>query len=417
MDNLLMEDNSEALAEKLLFSKEAAEYLGISVQRLAVLTKEGRVIPLKKNSSGTIYHIDELIKRKKEMSIFSSTYAEHELKGEKTGMFEINTSTRNEALNLAVTMNILHASEKKACNLIDMLDKRIACEPMPENSHLWEKLLNTSSLVIEKEYDRARQAFSHLQKTDEIIRIGDSAYPVLLSQTEEAPRFLYLRGRMNLLQDIRTVALVGSRHAGEEGKRNTERVARILGSNGIVIVSGLAKGIDVTAHKAALDNSLSTIAVIGTNLNQYYPGENMEVQKMIEREGLVVSQFSPATRTERWFFPLRDGVMSGLSQATVIMEAGETSGALKQARYALKQKRLVLIPQNAFNIPSITWPEKFEKLGAIRVKTPSEIIDILSEHRVYRSEESHSNSTYDLFDDDNMIVADTSGEYSVQKGH
>ena len=131
----------------------------------------------------------------------------------------------------------------------------------------------------------------------------------------------------------------------------------------------------------------NTIAVIGINLNQYYPGENREVQERIEKEGLVVSQFSPATRTERWFFPLRDGVMSGLSQATVIMEAGETSGALKQARYALKQKRLVLIPQNAFSISSITWPARFEKMGAIRVKNPSEIIDILSQYKVYRQEE------------------------------
>ena len=233
---------------------------------------------------------------------------------------------------------------------------------------------------MKTEYDYAKLAFSHLRETDEIIRIGDPAYPKLLKETEEAPRFLYLRGRISLLQDLRTVALVGSRQAGEEGKRNTERVARILGSNGIIIVSGLAKGIDVTAHKAALNSGFSTIAVIGTNLNQYYPSENMEVQKRIEKEGLVVSQFSPATKTERWFFPLRDGVMSGLSQATVIMEAGETSGALKQARYALKQKRLVLIPQNAFNIPSIKWPEKFEKKGAIRVKNPSEIIEILSKH-------------------------------------
>lgn len=404
-----MEDEKNALANNLFFSKEAAEYLGISVQRLAVLTKERKIIPLKKNSSGTIYHIDELEKRKNELSIFSS---KEEISGEQAGMFKINTSTRWEALNLAVTMNILHVSEKKACMLIDSLDSRIVCEPMLENSHKWEKLLNVTTDVMKTEYDYAKLAFSHLRETDEIIRIGEPAYPKLLKETEEAPRFLYLRGRISLLQDIRTVALVGSRQAGEEGKRNTERVARILGSNGIIIVSGLAKGIDVTAHKAALNSGFSTIAVIGTNLNQYYPSENMEVQKRIEKEGLVVSQFSPATKTERWFFPLRDGVMSGLSQATVIMEAGETSGALKQARYALKQKRLVLIPQNTFNIPSIKWPEKFEKKGAIRVKNPSEIIEILSKHSVYHPERQRNEITYDLFNDDKMIVADASGEYS-----
>ena len=409
-----MEANKKELAEKLLFSKEAAEYLGVSVQRLAVLTKEGKIIPLKKNSSGTIYHVDELERRKHELSVFSSMKVDDQLKRGKAGMFKIDTRTKSEAVNLATAMNILHSSEKKVCKLIDTLDKQIAYEPMPENSHHWADLLNTSSSVIAKEYAYSRLAFSQLQVTDEIIRIGDPTYPKQLSQTEEAPRFLYLRGRVNLLQDIRTVALVGSRQASDEGRKNTERVARILGKNGITIVSGLAKGIDVTAHKAALDNRTPTIAVIGTNLNQYYPSENMDIQKRIEREGLVVSQFSPATKTERWFFPLRDGVMSGLSQATVIMEAGETSGALKQARYALKQKRLVLIPQNIFNITSITWPARFEKIGAIRVRTPSEIIEILSNYSVYRTEESQVNCIYDLFSGDNMIVAEAAGDYGSE---
>ena len=165
--------------------------------------------------------------------------------------------------------------------------------------------MGISPTEIENEYAHARSAFTTLRETDEILRLGDPRYPRLLSQTEEAPRFLYLRGRISLLQDIRTIALVGSRKAGSEGRSNTERVARILGSNGIII-SGLAKGIDVTAHRAALDNGIPTIAVIGTNLNQYYPGENKEVQERIEKEGLVVSQFSPETRTECWFFPLRD---------------------------------------------------------------------------------------------------------------
>ena len=401
-----------SLADDLFFSKEAAEYLGISVQRLNTLTKKGKVIPLKKNPSGAVYHIDELRKRKDELAIFAGETPGISRKGE-NGMFVIDTPVRNEAVNLSVVMNILHISEKKACQIIDSV-REYAAEPMMENPGLWTDRLGVTSRIMEYEYSRAVDAFSNLHRTDEIIRIGDPLYPVLLSVTDEAPRFLYARGRLDLLQDTRTVALVGSRAAGEEGRHNTARVARILGRNGIIIVSGLAKGIDVTAHKAALDNGLATIAVIGTNLNQYYPNENREVQERIEKEGLVVSQFSPATKTERWFFPLRDGVMSGLSQATVIMEAGETSGALKQARYALKQKRLVLIPQNAFSIPSITWPEKFEKMGAIRVHTPSEIIDVLSRNKVYRLGNIQDN-TKDLFGDDidDLIVAEDGAEYSA----
>ena len=100
----------------------------------------------------------------------------------------------------------------------------------------------------------------------------------MLENTEQAPRFLYIRGKKALLHEKRTVALVGSRQASEKAKENTVRLARALGRNGITVVSGLAKGIDVTAHKAALESGFNTIAVIGTNLNQYYPRENKEVQ-------------------------------------------------------------------------------------------------------------------------------------------
>ena len=398
-------DEWDLFKDKLYFAKEAAAYLGISVQRLAKLTKEGKVLPLKKNSSGTVYHLDELEKRKRELSIFDSL--DKNIKD--AGMFKINTAVRQEALNFAVTMNILKASEKKANSLFNGLPLELICTPMNEELSKWSSILNCSVTDIAGSYSRAAAAFSNLKEDDCIIKFGDDEYPELLARTEEAPRFLYLRGRTELLQNIRTVALVGSRQAGDDGKRNTDRVARVLGQNGIIIVSGLAKGIDVTAHRSALANGFETIAVIGTNLNQYYPSENMEVQKQIEKEGLVISQFSPATKTERWFFPLRDGVMSGLSQATVIMEAGETSGALKQAAFALKQGRLVLIPQNAFMLETISWPARLEKKGALRVRSPKEIIQKLSEYKVYKNNMPKMDD-YSLFinlENDQMVVADT----------
>ena len=185
----------------------------------------------------------------------------------------------------------------------------------------------------------------------------------------------------------------------------------MLGRNGIIIVSGLAKGIDVTAHITALQNNFNTIAVIGTNLNQYYPLENKDVQMEIEKKGLIISQFSPATKTERWFFPLRNGVMSGISQATVIMEAGETSGALKQATFALKQKHLVLIPQNVCRTTTITWPEKFIKKGAVRVNSPKDIIEELTKHKVYKVEPELEFDFSDTLN--NLVVAEKEPEYSA----
>ena len=144
----------------------------------------------------------------------------------------------------------------------------------------------------------------------------------------------------------------------------------------------------MTAHVAALQSSYNTIAVIGTNLNQYYPTENKKVQQEIEKRGLIVSQFSPASKTQRWFFPLRNGVMSGLSLATVIMEAGETSGALKQADFALKQGRQILIPETALKMEQITWPAKYVQRGAQVVKSPTDVLKILADNNIFKVNEA-----------------------------
>lgn len=380
---------SSELASSLYFSKEAANYLGISVQRLAKLTAEGKVTPLKKTASGTVYLKEELEKRKAELAIFNSPNI---VMPKKTNQqFEINTATRYEALNFATAMNACSMTEKKVDRIFTSLDSTFTSSPMHDDFTGWAELLSVDSEKLEREYDKACKAFSTLRHDDMIIRRGDLLYPELLAHTDEAPRFIYLRGDVTLLNNKRTVALVGSRNASDKGRSDTMRVAMALGANGITIVSGLAKGIDVTAHRTALENGFKTIAVIGTNLNQYYPAENKEVQEEIEEKGLILSQFPPSVKTERWFFPLRDGVMSGLSLASVIMEAGETSGALKQASFALKQGRLVLIPQSAFEIRTITWPAKLEKKGAIKVRSPKEIIDVLSSHEVYKSEiDDHS---------------------------
>ena len=116
--------------------------------------------------------------------------------------------------------------------------------------------------------------------------------------------------------------------------------------------------------------------VIGTNLNSYYPVENKLIQLEIEKKGLIVSPFSPATSTQKWNFPIRNGVMSGLSLATVILEAGERSGALIQADYALKQSKAVIIPKNIFENNSLLWPRKYLSKGAKIANKFSDVINI-----------------------------------------
>ena len=409
-----MKDKTILSADDLFFSREAADYLGISVQRLNMLTKEGKIHPLKKNSSGTVYHISELLRRKEELSVFEENDAV--IDGNGLTDFRIDTAVKREALNFSTMMNILGISEKKLSPQFDELS--LSCDitcPIVESLDAWSSFFHADRDRLEKCYMDNLAKFSMLHPDDEIIRIGSPEYPEMLAETKEAPRFLYLRGDRSLLLDNRTVALVGSREASDEAKRNTERVASVLGKNGIIIVSGLAKGIDVTAHRTALDYGYRTIAVIGTNLNQYYPNENKGVQLEIEKKGLVVSQFSPAMKTERYFFPMRNAVMSGISRATVIMEAGETSGALVQARFALKQGRLVLIPQNAFTNPLIKWPKEYLRKGALPVRTPREIIEKLSEQDLYRSGSLEEQMDLFGFDTDYITVAEEVRAYSADK--
>lgn len=373
--------NDEKLSEQLYFSKEAAEFLGITVQRLNKLVQEGKIHPLKKNSSGTIYHIDELKRRQEELSIFE------QIGQGGGGMFCLDTKTKQEALNFATLMNALSYTEHKLEPLFDKFSKTVRVDvPLIEDEvrDKYAAFFGIGVELLQQEYRVAHKAFSNLRPTDEIIKRGSPDYPPLLIQTEQAPRFLYIRGKKALLYEKRTVALVGSRQASNNAKINTKRLAEALGKNGITVVSGLAKGIDVTAHAEALRCGYNTIAVIGTNLNQYYPAENKEVQLEIEKKGLIVSQFSPAAKTERWFFPLRNGVMSGLSLATVIMEAGESSGALKQADFALKQGRQIIIPENVLKIPTITWPQKYVQNGAAVVKTPMDVLKVLAGNDIFK---------------------------------
>ncbi|MGX4712732.1 DNA-processing protein DprA [Streptococcus cristatus] len=300
-------------------------------------------------------------------------------------MFKIDTRIKQEALNFAVLMNCLKVTEPKFDPLFEsFLFETKATGAIIENLELYSRYFKVDEVLLTREYTLALSQFSKLKETDEIIKRGTSDYPEMLATTEKAPRFLYIRGRKSLLYETRKVSLVGARNASDRAKYNTTRLAQKLGKNGITVISGLAKGIDVTAHRAVLDLGLNTIAVIGTHLNQYYPSENKAVQLQIEKQGLVVSQFSPAAKTQRWFFPMRNRVMSALSLATVVMEAGETSGSLIQADYALQQGRLVLLPESALKNESISWPEKLVKKGAKVMTNPSEALSILAESQLFK---------------------------------
>lgn len=207
------------------------------------------------------------------------------------------------------------------------------------------------------------------------IRInGVSDYPAPLLDAENPLEFLYFQGEWDLAHSPKSVAIVGTRNPSDEAVRRTRKLVKLLVNDGYTIVSGLAKGIDTEAHKAAIECNGETIAVIGTPLDHVYPKENAELQRRIAQDYLLISQVPVllyASRSWRWnrlFFPERNVTMSALTQATIIVEAGETSGTLIQARAALAQGRKLFILESNFHKPELTWPRRLADQGAIGIR-------------------------------------------------
>ena len=175
-----------------------------------------------------------------------------------------------------------------------------------------------------------------------VVSIGADAYPRLLGETAEAPPLLFIAGRLPP-DEQPAVSVVGSRAPTRQGCALAAEVARLLARAGYCVVSGLAAGIDTVVHRTALDAGAPTVAVIGNGLEYSYPADNAGLQRQIAATGAVVSQFLPSTRPSRHSFPLRNAAMSGLTTATVIVEASATSGTRVQARSALSQGRRLLL--------------------------------------------------------------------------
>ncbi|WP_344079839.1 DNA-processing protein DprA [Luedemannella helvata] len=169
----------------------------------------------------------------------------------------------------------------------------------------------------------------------------DASYPALLRDIRERPPLLFSRGQ--LADDVRAIAVVGSRAASDRACDIAGAIAAELVARRVTIVSGLAAGIDTAAHHGALAAGGRTVAVIGTGVDQTYPSTNRPLQQRIATEGLVLSQFWPDAPPRREHFPMRNAVMSGYSAATVVVEAGEHSGVRIQARLALQHGRQVIV--------------------------------------------------------------------------
>lgn len=173
------------------------------------------------------------------------------------------------------------------------------------------------------------------------IHLGTPEYPPLLAEISDPPACLWIRGDPSVLSGI-IVAVIGARHASQEGLIAAREIAFDLARAGIVVASGLARGIDSAAHRGALEGGGKTIAVLGTGIDRVYPAENDLLTEQIAASGLLVTEFLPGTHPEDWHFPRRNRIISGLSKAVVVVEARDKSGSLITARLAAEQGRDVM---------------------------------------------------------------------------
>lgn len=179
------------------------------------------------------------------------------------------------------------------------------------------------------------------------IHLGTTEYPALLAEISDPPARLWIRGDRSILSAT-IVAVIGARNASHEGLIAAGEIAFDLARAGIVVASGLARGVDSAAHRGALDGGGKTIAVLGTGIDRVYPAENGPLTEQIAANGLLVTEFPPGTLPQDWHFPKRNRIISGLSRGVVVVEAMEKSGSLITARLAADQGRDVMAVPGTF---------------------------------------------------------------------
>ncbi|MGS0465889.1 DNA-processing protein DprA [Cobetia marina] len=217
----------------------------------------------------------------------------------------------------------------------------------------------------------------HLREVGVLLK-GKEKYPQLMNDVKNSPQLLYYLGNPDLLK-TKTIAIIGSREASFEGQQRAHKIAKLLVEHDYTLVSGLADGIDTIVHQTAVLSGGNTIAVIGTPTHKSYPKKNSSFQSYISKNHLLISQIpylyysGQSYKANSRFFPERNATMSGISNATIIIEAKDKSGTLTQARHAIRQGRKLFILNSCFEDKTLTWPNEYLNLGAVKVNDISDI--------------------------------------------
>lgn len=232
-----------------------------------------------------------------------------------------------------------------------------------------------SRSAAQKEFELARR------QNIRLLAFDDPEYPENLRAAEDAPPVIYVRGQINCLRQPLSLSIVGARNASLNGRKLASQISCELTSQGIMIVSGMARGIDTAAHKGAmfaLNRSGNTVAVLGTGIDIAYPAENQKLCEQIAGQGAVISEFPLGTEPSAGNFPRRNRIVSALTDGTLVVEASLHSGSLITARLALEQGRDVFAVPGFPTDERSAGPNKLIKDGAFLVENAEDILNVLS---------------------------------------
>ncbi|MEG0812324.1 MAG: DNA-processing protein DprA [Clostridium sp.] len=234
------------------------------------------------------------------------------------------------------------------------------------------------SLWKQKEELSARQEEYHKLKENGIqfIAITDENYPKRLTHLYDMPMALFLKGKLPE-EDTPSVAIIGARSCSYYGRTEAEYLGRELAKIGIQVVSGLAYGVDGAGHKGVLSTGGAAYAVLGSGIDNCYPRENWNLYNEIQKNGGVISEYGPGTQAETWHFPVRNRIISGLSDAIIVVEARKRSGSLITVGQALEQGKEVFALPGRVTDPLSMGCNELIRAGASPVLSPEDIIEFL----------------------------------------
>ncbi|MGI8911007.1 MAG: DNA-processing protein DprA [Rubrobacteraceae bacterium] len=286
---------------------------------------------------------------------------------------------------LIATVALLRAevlSPTKLSALLEDVGSAVDLLPISKANLGWEARPLLLDAVGEEHVAKARQEVVEWEAAGLDARtLLHQTYPTSLQGIFDKPPLLFVSGAWDEQLDSRAVAVVGTRTSTPEGCRRAYRLAHSLAEAGVTVISGLARGIDTCAHQGALRAGGRTVAVMGTGITKRYPKENAPLaDAIVESGGALISQFFPAQPPTKWTFPVRNVTMSGLTLATIVVEAGATSGAKMQAEAALTHGRAVFLPSSL--VAAHPWARAMIEKGfrgahAIEISSPEQVTELL----------------------------------------